>query len=255
MERNNLKMFEGGFEENRSMDQFFGPESKYRPRPNQENRIIEKPKVTFSIGDFFEKIAQPFLGGKRIFWLFILVLVMGIIGSLYHFPMSLFIKSFIGVAVLGVMSFFLIRVTKEVPYTPELEHYVGNASVTLKALFMQFSFTRHLIPHAESLFLWGIIAVITERLFLSWFFLSSLSSILYGLGFFAMVVGTILCFANRETDIIAEGLTVYCVGMALVMIWNALLYGSFPLLFGVNYLFFAVVAYYARQWKVVPVTN
>lgn len=237
------------------MEQFFGSDSKYRPRPNQENRIMEKPKVNFSLEDLFKKIAQPFLLGKRIFWLFFAVLFITALGSLYHFPLSLFFKTLIGILLLAVVTFLVVRHAKEMPYTPDMNHYVGNATVTVKALFSQFSLTRLLLSHAESLLLWGVIMVLADRLFLSWFLLGSLSNILYGFGFFAMIIGIVLSFANRNTDVIAYGCSIYCVGMALVMCWNALLYGNFPLLFGVNYLFFSIIAYYVKQWKVNPVRN
>mgnify|MGYP001209327616 CR=1 FL=1 len=190
-----------------SVIEFFGGSSEFsNSEPNQKKKEPFHP----------EKILLA-VKGEMIPKSFILVGVLLIMESIIMMVYMHFM-GFLGAVLLSLFSFLLARKVRY-KYTDETNFYFYNFTVTLKGVLEHYRTTSILMEVSEKLFLYSIFLMTIQHFLLSWF---SLTSILYSVGYYGMLLGIILNLAKRETKLIANGLFFYSIMLALMTIQNAL---------------------------------
>lgn len=246
------QQFENKEEELDSMKQYFGPDSIYGNLPKPKASLIyektkepeeEKPfwlETLFSLPELIR------FKGKGGFFVLIGTLVLMLFLSFFQFN----VFHIIGVMLLIGLTMVCLMKTKYKEYNEQRNHYVLNATLTLKALFKNLPFFSSLIKNAKQVLLISVFVYGIQQLLLQWFLLYSVSSIIYSLCFFGMIVGTMLLFALRDTKIIYLGLAMYCLitlfsSFFYFILFNHILYFNI-----ISYLFAWMLASHLEKWEI-----
>lgn len=196
---------------NRSQDdpmyQFFSDQKEEQQKTDDTLKLAEQ--VIQTIDDSkLEKVGYWTLVGVLAV-LFITLLVQGMwSGS-------------IGALLLIAITIFVMR---KVPfsYSVETNFYLANVTNTLKAMFHHFRITAKIIPYAHTVLYCSVLVMVVETFILRWFLLSSLSGLIYSVGFYGMWLGVVLLFAKRSTVEAYRGLLLAYGYHILVILMNGL---------------------------------
>lgn len=235
-----------------NMDQYFGSDSIF----NKKERIGTGKQAdpvnipTFSMSDVLEKlfsIASILPMKKKMgYILLIIACIISVVMSVIRIQFG----QFLGSAIILVLALLFMRKWKDVPYTPELNYYCANATVTMKALFKQFTFTDALLSHSKTLLYLSSSLLIFQQIFLQWFAPYFISNLLYSISFFTMLFASLLCFANRETLSIVFAYKLYCFILLLVLFIATVFFGSFSYFTAMTYLILYSLSSRMDNWEI-----
>jgi len=246
------QQFEGKEEELDSMKQFFGPDSIYGNLPKSKASLMyektkkEEKEQPFWLETLFTLPEQLKFKGKGGFYALIGVLGLMLFISLFRFD----IFNIIGIMLLIGLTVFVLLKTNYKEYSEQQNHYVLNATLTLKALFKHLPFFSSLIKNSKQVLLISVFVYGIQQLLLQWFFLYSVSSIVDALCFFGVIIGTMLLFALRETKIIYHGLAMYCLITLLSSLFYLFLFKQVLYFHIISYLFAWMLASHLEKWEI-----
>lgn len=206
---NNQPENEGNADE--TMRQFFGNS------PDNEQFYANQPKAKKDIN--VENIPVPLKEGmtKKGFIAFGIILLIESIFLVGYFK----VFDFLGGTILAILSFLLAWKVKY-KYTVYSNYFFYNLTVTLKGVLNHYRTTATLLEASEKIFIYSIGIMAFQHFLLSWF---SLTSILYSVGYYGMLLGIVLNLSKRKTALIYKGLFLYSILLLLMSIQNA--FGGF----------------------------
>ncbi|MBP1309234.1 hypothetical protein JOD82_002254 [Paenibacillus sp. 1182] len=190
------------------MYQFFGEEVSLQE---------DKANVRQEIEETVVRVLDHSRMQKAGYWL--------MVGVLSILLILFVIKTNLSATVGSIMMIFLFLLgVRRIPfsYNADINFYLANVTVTLKAMFQHFSITSKLIKHADKILFVSVTAMLIEHLTLRWFLFAPISSAIYTVGFYGMWLGCILCFANRDTSKAYRGFALAYIYHLIVILFNGL---------------------------------
>ncbi|PLS19465.1 hypothetical protein CVD28_03345 [Bacillus sp. M6-12] len=194
-----------------SMRQMFGDS------PDNQKFILQQPKKKKdrNVEDIPIPVKEGMIKKGYIIFGIILIIESIFLAGLYEF------MSFIGGAIMAVLSFLFAWKVKY-RYTKESNFYFYNLSVTLKGVLNHYRATAILFEQSEKIFIYSIALMAIQHFLLSWF---SITSVLYSIGYYGMLLGIVLNLAKKKTTLLYKGLFLYSIFLLLMTVQNA--FGGF----------------------------
>ncbi|MDF2880230.1 MAG: hypothetical protein K0R54_787 [Clostridiaceae bacterium] len=197
-------------EADKTMVQMYGTSSKFGDY-KEKNKKPKQKKIQKQKLELPEKIEIEHVG-------YILLSIVMILQSIL-FTFNGDIGNAIGGIILAIIS-IIIPLTIRFVYNDNINYYLANATVTLKSLFLNLEITSGLMKLSTKIFFASVGAVAIQQLILRHFLFLPLSNMIYSFGYYGMLFSSLLCFANRETNELHKGFSIYSSCAFLLILEN-----------------------------------
>lgn len=230
-----------------NMTSMFGKGNDNRTQNEKKHRPT---KIKMDVLSFVEKMPIiKTIGIEKMGYITLSIILF--IQSIYLAVNKNWGDSFGGIILL-VLTLFLIKKTNFI-YTDNHNYFLSNLTTTLRALFLNIKFTSVLMDKSKELIYASIWMMMIQHFILSLFLFHPISNSLYSLGYYLFILIIMILISNRETKVLYEALTLFCIYQLILIISNGFvgLYVNYHTV--ISYLIFWTLACIFKQCKIVNI--